>query len=100
MDADRLISEAANRSFVENQATRGHSLRYVEPATMIDVMFDQLEYLLAHESKDCPSGCKDCSRLRQVEDWLLQPFRDTGGRKPSPLGAVRHADCAPVSECL
>jgi hypothetical protein len=48
---------------------------YLAPAPLSEVLFDQLEYLLAHRTEDCPPGCTDCSRLQQVKDWLLLPFR-------------------------
>jgi len=44
-------------------------------------MFDQLAYLLGHESQGCPAGCQDCIRLKEIEGWLLQPFRATETRK-------------------
>ena len=67
---------------------------YVEPAPRIDVMWDQLHYLLAHGRQGCPAGCGDCLRLKQVESWLLQPFcASGGGRSPqqarSKTGSVR-----------
>jgi len=55
---------------------------------MIDVMFDQLEYLLAHESQDCSAGCKDCERLKAVGDWLLLPFRTSGRDQSVAWGAT------------
>jgi hypothetical protein len=78
MGHDSSISEAANGTGVVGQAAPGHSVRDVGPAPMVDVMFDQLEYLLAHKSRGCPRGCGSCKRLKQVENWLLLPFRTTG----------------------
>jgi hypothetical protein len=49
---------------------------YAGSAALGDVLLEQLEYLIAHSSQPCPSGCRDCARLRQVENWLLKPFRD------------------------
>ena len=43
---------------------------------------DQLKYLLRHETQGCPAGCQDCIRLREIEGWLLKPFRATEIRKP------------------
>ncbi len=48
---------------------------YLDPAPLADVMFDQLDYLLAHNGRDCSPDCGDCSRLQQVKNWLLLPFR-------------------------
>jgi hypothetical protein len=75
MDSDSLIFEPANQTFTAGETAPRNRVFYVEPAPAIDVMFDQLEYLVAHESNGCPSGCQECERLRQVEGWLLQPFR-------------------------
>ena len=67
MDSDRLISTPENRALVANQGGPGHRVCYVEPASTADVMFDQLGYLVAHDSHVCPIGCEDCIRLKQVE---------------------------------
>ena len=49
---------------------------HVGTAPLVDVMFDQLEYLVAHnESHRCPPRCTDCARLRHVKRSLLRPFR-------------------------
>ena len=53
-------------------ATRGNC--YVASAPLPDVMFDQLEYLLAHSGRDCTPDWVDCGRLQQVKNWLLLPF--------------------------
>lgn len=52
--------------------------RYIEPAPIMNVMFEQIEYLLAHSDSACPSGCTDCARLVQVRKWLLSPFNLAG----------------------
>jgi hypothetical protein len=48
---------------------------YTGPAPLREVMFEQLNYLLAHKGKTCPSGCPDCIRLEHVKFWLLEPFQ-------------------------
>lgn len=53
----------------------GH-VSYTEPAPLVDVMFDQLEYLVAHCDEDCVPGCADCARLAQVQMCLLGPFQE------------------------
>jgi hypothetical protein len=81
--SDPLISKLADQTFVASEAAPGHQVCYIVAAPTMKVMFEQLEYLLAHESQGCPAGCQDCIRLREVEGWLLQPFRATeirGGR--------------------
>lgn len=47
---------------------------YTGPAPLREVMFEQLDYLLAHKEKGCPSGCAECIRLEHVKFWLLEPF--------------------------
>ncbi len=48
---------------------------YTGPAPLREVMFEQLDYLLAHNGKNCPSGCAECMRLKHVKFWLLEPFQ-------------------------
>ena len=75
MDPDLWISDAVTQpSSTVPEAEAGHS-RYVEPAPLMDVMIDQLEYLVAHKSAECPPNCLACERLEQVEGWLMLPFR-------------------------
>jgi len=73
MDFEFPISDSAGVS------TDGHPAVYREtysrPAPVPEVMFDQLEYLLAHTRGECPPFCRDCERLQQVSNWLLLPFR-------------------------
>jgi hypothetical protein len=49
------------------------SLTYVPAAPLIDVLFEQLDYLLSHVGS-CMPDCADCGRLEQVKRSLLQPF--------------------------
>jgi hypothetical protein len=81
MQSDRVISELANQTLVASQPAPGHRVSYIEAAPTMNVMFDQLEYLLGHENQGCEAGCPDCIRLREVEGWLLQPFRATEIRR-------------------
>jgi hypothetical protein len=74
-DSDALIHKLPDQTFAASQAAHNRGVCYVAPASDIDVMFDQLEYLLAHQNNGCPAGCQDCLRLKQVKVWLLQPFR-------------------------
>jgi hypothetical protein len=62
---DRLTAPTAIERKVE----------YLNPAAVTDVMYDQLEYLIAHASDECRPDCLDCTRLAQVRDCLLLPFR-------------------------
>ena len=46
------------------------------PATPLEAMMDQLEYLANHASgRVCPDNCWACVRLKEAEDLLLKPFR-------------------------
>jgi hypothetical protein len=51
---------------------------FVSPAPLIDVLFDQLEYLGSHTGEECPVGCPDCNRFAQVKKLLLVPFESPG----------------------
>jgi len=57
---------------------------YIESAPVVDVLFDQLAYLVAHAGRRCPRGCQDCIRLKQVKDWLMLPFRTAGPETGAP----------------
>ena len=46
---------------------------YLEPAALPDVLYEQMDYLLAHAGHDEP-GCSDCLRLKQVVNTLMQPL--------------------------
>jgi hypothetical protein len=47
---------------------------FIEPAPLVDVLFDQLEYLVSHAAQGCPEGCADCARFREIQRLLLLPF--------------------------
>jgi hypothetical protein len=48
------------------------------PATPLEAMMDQLEYLANHASgRVCPDNCWACVRLKEAEDLLLKPFMQT-----------------------
>jgi len=46
----------------------------VAPASVAAVMWEQIEYLMAHWGSDCPPECLDCKRLAEVKRCLLRPF--------------------------
>lgn len=48
---------------------------YIEPASLVEVMFDQLAWLLEHASASCSPGCPHCVRLEKVKNLLLAPFQ-------------------------
>jgi hypothetical protein len=48
--------------------------RFVEPAPAVEVMWEQMEFLVAHAGPKCSPDCAECVRLEQVKQWLLRPF--------------------------
>jgi hypothetical protein len=47
---------------------------FVEAASAVDVMWEQMEYLVAHAGPACSADCPECIRLEQVKHCLLRPF--------------------------
>ena len=48
---------------------------YLGPAASVtDILWEQFEYLVAHNGKTCRPGCPECGRLEQLKLCLLQPF--------------------------
>ncbi|HEY2019398.1 MAG TPA: hypothetical protein VGH38_38080 [Bryobacteraceae bacterium] len=83
MDLDIVNTDAVNPSgAAEESGCPGH-VCYTEPAPLVDVMFEQLDYLVSHESSACSPGCPDCARLAHVRNWLLEPFRPASTRCPA-----------------
>ena len=74
MSGHRRIPEAANGPSPAGQSGAEPVVRHIAPASVADVMFDQLDYLASHAVRSCPLGCADCARLTQVKDLLLLPF--------------------------
>lgn len=46
---------------------------YLPSADLMDVMIEQMEYLVRHGS-ECHAGCTDCVRMARMKACLLQPF--------------------------
>ena len=88
MISDRSILKAAKRANCKGQRAPGRGVRYLGQASMTDVMFDQLEYLLSHQSEDCPPRCQDCERLKKAGRWLLLPFRTARRNRPPATPAA------------
>jgi hypothetical protein len=44
------------------------------PAPVLDVLEEQLEYLLDHAGVTCAPNCAECRRLQTVKAALLRPF--------------------------
>jgi hypothetical protein len=53
---------------------------FPEPASTVAVMWDQMEFLVAHAGPACSAECPECTRLEQVKQCLLRPFRHDGSR--------------------
>ena len=53
----------------------GRRCCYIEPASLVEVMFDQLAWLLEHASASCSPECPHCARLEKVKNLLLVPFQ-------------------------
>ena len=47
---------------------------YVPRAPLLEVMEDQIHYLISHSGRRCPPGCADCARLEEAKRCLLRPF--------------------------
>lgn len=73
----QMVPPAPGHWPAKQSGTDAHS-RNIEPAPVVDVMFDQLEYLVAHASCQCPVNCLDCDRLERIKGLLLVPFRTVG----------------------
>ena len=73
MNGDRSTPNAPDGTSAPSVAANP-TVRYVGGASLIDVLFDQLDYLLAHVNSECPPECLECKRFEQVKNWLLAPF--------------------------
>jgi len=73
----RMNSTAPNRAPEQHSPVPAPNSKacYLSPAPIMDILLEQLEYLVDHANHICPAGCSDCARLSQVEHWLLLPFR-------------------------
>ena len=75
MDFDRSLSDTADQPSIAEPATIERNVHNLKASPLIDVMYEQLEYLIGHSDGDCPPDCTDCDRLQQVIHWLMLPFR-------------------------
>ena len=86
MGSNRSTSTAAaSGSYTTSGVAGVRSACYVYQAPVMEVLLDQLRYLIRHKTPDCPAGCADCERLAGAQSWLLLPFRATatqGARPP------------------
>jgi len=47
---------------------------YVARVPLLEVMEDQIYYLISHGGKNCLPACADCARLEEAKRCLLRPF--------------------------
>ncbi|HVX67558.1 MAG TPA: hypothetical protein VHA11_13185 [Bryobacteraceae bacterium] len=48
---------------------------FLEPAPLVEVLTEQIEYLVGHLAERCPPRCPECARLERAMLYLLRPFR-------------------------
>lgn len=72
MKSNRPIMESTNGAAPTAPA---HAPCYTGPAPLKEVMFEQLDYLMAHNCGTRASACPECARLEHIRFWLLAPFR-------------------------
>jgi len=74
MNSERREADFESERPASSEPAASHSRCYLAASPMGDVLYDQLEYLLAHTGEHCAPECMDCGRLQQVKNWLLMPF--------------------------
>lgn len=55
---------------------------FPQPASAVEVMWEQMEFLVAHAGPTCAPDCPECVRLEQVKRCLLRPFGYDEFRRP------------------
>jgi hypothetical protein len=66
------ISSSPNQDLVA-PAVAG-KCRFPEPASTVAIMWEQMQFLVAHGGPACSPDCPECIRLEQVKQCLLRPF--------------------------
>jgi hypothetical protein len=83
---------------MENAAALKPS-RYIEPAPAVDVLYDQLDFLIRNHGLDANhtwEGCAACDRLAVIEEMLLAPFEETSKRRELSSRVPRKAPFMPI----
>ena len=75
MNTDRPTGSCKIPAQAALEVARPAESCYMASAPVVDVLFDQLQYLVTHSGRDCPVDCLECGRLERVKHWLLLPFR-------------------------
>ncbi len=79
-----MNSEMTGQETRREMPVVGHAI-YLEQAPLMDVMMEQLQYLVNHGNGMCGPGCADCARLAVVQSCLLRPFRPSAGVRFSEM---------------
>ncbi len=83
MNCQQSTAEGSG-SYLKGEIPAEHKC-YVDRPPLIDVMIEQIEYLLTHSREGCPTECTDCARLANVEKWLLLPFSPAAKAMSAPI---------------
>jgi hypothetical protein len=75
VEFDRSLYNTADQASIAKPAAIERNVYNLKAAPLINVMYEQLEYLIGHSDGTCSPDCIDCGRLEQVINWLLLPFR-------------------------
>ena len=55
-------------------ANRPKARCYMAVTPLLEVLEDQLRFLIDHAARQCLPGCADCARLEEAKQCLLRPF--------------------------
>jgi len=55
-------------------AAAARESRYLTPASVDAIIWEQIGYLIGHAASNCGADCPDCRRFEQVKRHLLEPF--------------------------
>lgn len=69
-----ITYSSANPNSESSCAGEGERCYVGPPASPLEVMREQMEYLFDHVSPNCVPGCPECVRLANVRRYLLRPF--------------------------
>jgi hypothetical protein len=80
MNSDQLTSNVEMNGTGPNAGgarlapSNGSARCYVKTAPLLEVMEDQLRYLMEHSGAECVSECPECARREQAKRCLLRVF--------------------------
>lgn len=70
----KTISSSPDRDDADCRAVKSGSCYVDPPPSVMEVMREQMEFLVAHVGPACHRSCAECARLEQVKRYLLRPF--------------------------